>query len=99
MIIFLFNPKKNANDAHRSILETYSNYSINIHYTLLLYSVGFLVSKVVILKSMTMVEDAELEELLDQDSCQMQEELTKTLQVTQTTVSIPLKVLGFIQKQ
>ena len=37
----------------------------------------------------------ELEELLDQDSCQMQE----TLQVTQTTVSIPLKVPGFIQKQ
>ena len=32
-------------------------------------------------------EDAELEELLDQDSCQTQEELAETLGVTQSSIS------------
>ena len=44
-------------------------------------------------------EDAELETLLDQDSCQMQEELDGSLGVTQQTISKRLKVMGMIQKQ
>ena len=39
-----------------------------------------------------MYEDAELEVLLDEDSCQMQKELT--LGVTQQTISYRLKSLG-----
>ena len=42
-------------------------------------------------------EDAELEALLDEDSCQTQEALT--LGVTQPAISHRLKSLGMIQKQ
>jgi len=44
-------------------------------------------------------EDAELEALLDEDSCQTQKELALTLEVTQQTISYRLKSLGMIQKQ
>ena len=41
-------------------------------------------------------EDAELESLLDKDSCQMQEALTLKLGVTQPAISHRLKSLGMI---
>ena len=44
-------------------------------------------------------EDAELEALLDEDSCQTQKELALTLGVTQQTILYRLKSLGMIQKQ
>ena len=44
-------------------------------------------------------EDAELEALLDEDSCQTQKELALTLGVTRQTISYRLKSLGMIQKQ
>jgi len=44
-------------------------------------------------------EDAELEALLDEDSCQMQKELAFILRVTQQAISYRLKSLGMIQKQ
>jgi len=44
-------------------------------------------------------EDAELEPLLDEDSCQTQKEFALTLGVTQQTISYRLKSLGMIQKQ
>ena len=44
-------------------------------------------------------EDAELEALLEQDSCQNQEELARSLGVTQQAISKCLKVMGMIQKQ
>ncbi|GFT11691.1 mariner Mos1 transposase [Trichonephila clavipes] len=44
-------------------------------------------------------EDAELEALLDQDSCQTQQELTGSLGVTQQAISKRLKVMRMIQKQ
>ena len=44
-------------------------------------------------------EDAELEALLDEDSCQTQKELALTLKVTKQTISYHLKLLGMIQKQ
>ena len=43
-------------------------------------------------------EDAELEALLEQDSCQNQEELARSLGVQQT-ISKRLKAMGMIQKQ
>jgi len=44
-------------------------------------------------------EDAELEALLDGDSCQTQKELALPLGVTQQTISYRLKSLRMIQKQ
>ncbi|KAJ0172080.1 hypothetical protein K1T71_012053 [Dendrolimus kikuchii] len=44
-------------------------------------------------------EDAELEVLLDQDSCPTQQELAGSLGVTQQAISKRLKVMGMIQKQ
>ena len=44
-------------------------------------------------------EDAELEALLEQDLCQNQEELTRSLGVTQQAISKRLKAMGMIQKQ
>ena len=46
-----------------------------------------------------MDEDAELEALLDEDSCQTQEALALTLGMTQPAISHRLKSLGMIQKQ
>lgn len=42
-------------------------------------------------------EDEELEALVDQDPCQAQEELAKSLDVTQAAISKRLNALGFIQ--
>ena len=44
-------------------------------------------------------EDAELEALLEQDSCQNQEKLARSLGVTQQAISKRLKAMGMIQKQ
>ena len=44
-------------------------------------------------------EDAELEALLDQDSCQTQKELARILGVSQQAISQCLKSLEMIQKQ
>jgi len=46
-----------------------------------------------------MYEGAELEALLNEDSCQTQNELALTLGVIQQTISYRLKSLGMIQKQ
>ncbi|KAG5316905.1 MOS1T transposase, partial [Pseudoatta argentina] len=43
-------------------------------------------------------EDAKLEALLDQDSCQNQEELIRSLGVTQQAISKRFKVMGMIAK-
>ena len=44
-------------------------------------------------------EVAELEALLEQDSCQNQEELARSLGVTQQAISKRLKAMGIIQKE
>ena len=40
-----------------------------------------------------------MEALLDQDSCQTQEDLAGSLEVTQQAIPKRLKVMGMIQKQ
>jgi len=44
-------------------------------------------------------EDAKLEALLDEEPCQVQEELTESLGVAQSNISMHLKAIGMIQKQ
>lgn len=44
-------------------------------------------------------EDAELQQLLDEDSCQTQEQLAELLGVTQQALSLRVKALGYIHKQ
>ena len=62
---------------------------------------GFNALRTVIVTSKTckVFEDAELEALLHEDSCQMQEELAGSLGVTQQTILKRLKAMGMIQKQ
>ena len=65
---------------------------------------GFNASRTMILTSKTgerekVFEDAELEALLEQDSCQNQEELARSLGVTQQAISKRLKAMGMLQKQ
>jgi len=68
---------------------------------------GFNASRTVILTSKTGIaveerrifEDAELEALLEQDSCQNQEKLARSLGVTQQAILKRLKAMGIIQKQ
>ena len=50
-------------------------------------------------KKENIFEDSKLEALLAEDSCQMQEELSKSLGVTQQAISKRLKAMGVIQKQ
>ncbi|GFT04295.1 mariner Mos1 transposase [Trichonephila clavipes] len=78
VLIFYFNMKKSAAEAHRMLSNTYDQH-------------GGGREKV--------FEDAELEALLDQDSCQTQQELAGSLGVTQHAISNRLKVMGMIQKQ
>jgi len=46
-----------------------------------------------------LVEHAELEALLDENSCRKPEELAESLKVTRSTISMRLKILGTIQMQ
>ncbi|GFX84112.1 mariner Mos1 transposase [Trichonephila clavipes] len=80
VLIFCFNMKKSAAEAHRMLSNTYVE---DQH--------GGGREKV--------FEDAELEALLDQDSCQTQQELSGSLGVTQQAILKRLKVMGMIQKQ
>ena len=100
VLIFCFNMKKSAAEAHqcsqilmvRSLLVKERVVS------------GFNASRTVILTSKTgsggrekVFEDAELGALLEQD-CQNQEELARSLGVTQQAISKRLKTMGIIQK-
>jgi len=67
---------------------------------------GFNASRMVILTSKTGIaveerrfSNAELEALLEQDSCQNQEKLARSLGMTQQAISKRLKAMGMIQKQ
>ncbi|GFX33518.1 mariner Mos1 transposase [Trichonephila clavipes] len=75
VLIFCFNMKKSAAEAHRML----SNTNVEDQH-------GGGRAKV--------FEDAELEALLDQDSCQTQQELSGSLGVTQQAISKRLKLLA-----
>ena len=96
LLIYLFNLKKSATEAHRLLVEAYGDAALSERSCRDLRTVN-LTSKTVVKERSgrpKVYENAELEALLDEDSCQTQNELALTLGVTQQTISYRLKSLG-----
>ncbi|EGI65401.1 Mariner Mos1 transposase, partial [Acromyrmex echinatior] len=102
VLIFCFNMKKPAAEAHRMLSNTYGEAAISERtcrewfqrfkdgdFDVEDHSGG----------REKVFEDEELEALLDQDLCQNQEELARSLGVAQQAILKRLKVMGMIQKQ
>jgi len=92
VLIFCFNmKKKNAAEAHRMLSNTYSEAAINERtcreWFQRFKNSGFDVDDRHDGGREKVFEDAELEALLEQDSCQNQEELARSLGVTQQAIS------------
>ena len=85
-LLFCFNLKKSAADGHRLLCEAYGEHAPSIktcEYWFRRFKSGdFDTSDKKREGRPVMFEDAELEALLDQDSCQTQEELAETLQLS-----------------
>jgi len=99
LLIYFFNLKKSAAEAHRLLVEAYGDAALSERS----YREWFQKFKngefdVEDKERSGRYEDAKLEALLDEDSCQTQKELALTLGVTQQTILYRLKSLG-IQKQ
>ncbi|EGI66625.1 Mariner Mos1 transposase, partial [Acromyrmex echinatior] len=99
VLIFCFNMKKSAAEAHRMLSNTYGETAISERtcreWFQRFKNGDFDVEDRHSGGREKVFEDAELETLLDQDSCQNQKELG----VTQQAISKRLKVMGMIQKQ
>ncbi|EFN79452.1 Histone-lysine N-methyltransferase SETMAR, partial [Harpegnathos saltator] len=103
VLIFCFNMKKSAAEAHRMLSNTYGEAAVSERtcrewfqrfkngdfHVEVRHSGG----------REKVFEDAELEALLNENSCQSQEELARSLGVTQQAISKRLKDMGMIQKQ
>lgn len=102
-LIFCFNLKKSAADGHRLLREAYGEHAPSIkacEYWFRRFKSGnFDISDKERIGRPVKFEDADLEALLDQDSCQTQKELAETLGVAQQTISTRLKSMGMMQKQ
>lgn len=103
VLIFCFNMKKSAAEAHRMITQTYGENTLSERtcreWFQRFRNGNFDVEDRHGGGREKVFEDEELEALLDQDSCQTQEELASSLGVTQQAISKRLKALGMIQKQ
>ena len=97
LLIYFFNLKKSTAEAHRLFVEAYGERSCREWFQKFKNGEFDIEDKECSGRS-KMYEDAELEALLDEDSCQTQKELA-LLGVTQQTISYRLKSLGMIQKQ
>ena len=84
VLIFYFHLKKTAAETYRILSSIYGDFDIEDRQ-------GNGKEKI--------FEDSELEALLAKSSCQTQEELAESLEVTQQAISKRLKVIGMIQKQ
>ncbi|GFY09175.1 mariner Mos1 transposase [Trichonephila clavipes] len=103
VLIFYFKMKKSAAEAHRMLSNTYGEAAISERtcreWFQRFKNGDFEVEDQHGGGREKVFEDAELEALLDQDSCQTQQELSGSLGVTQQTISKRLKVMGMIQKR
>ena len=103
VLIFCFNMKKSAAEAHRMLSNIYDEAAISertCHKWIQHFkNSDFHVEDQHSGGREKVFEDAELKALLDQDSCQNQKELARSLGVTQSAISKRLKAMGMIQKQ
>jgi len=103
LLIYFFNIKKSAAEAHRMLSDAYGEAALSERtcreWFQRFKSGDFCVETRHSGGRSKIFEDEELEDLLNEDSCQSQEELAGSLQVTQQAVSKRLKNLGMIQKQ
>jgi len=103
LLIYFFNLKKSAAEAHRLLIEAYGEAALSERscreWFQKFKNGDFDIEDKERSGRPKVYEDAELEALLDEDSCQTQEELALTLGVTQQAISHRLKSLGMIQKQ
>ncbi|GFU40778.1 mariner Mos1 transposase [Trichonephila clavipes] len=102
VVIFCFNMKKSAVEAHRMLSNTYGEASISerkCREWFQRFKNGDFEVEDQHGGGREVFGDAELEALLNQDSCQTQQELSESLGVTQQAISKRLKVMGMIQKQ
>lgn len=103
LLIYFFNLKKSATEAHRLLVEAYGEAALSERscreWFQKFKNGEFDIEDKKRSGRPKVYEDAELEALLNQDSCQTQEELAFTLGVTQQAISHRLKSLGMIQKQ
>ena len=102
-LLFCFNLKKSAAEGHRLLCEAYGKHAPSIkkcEYWFRYFKSGhFDISDKECEERPVKFENAELEALLDQNSCQTQEKLVETLGVTQQAISNRLKGMGMVQKQ
>lgn len=103
VLIYFFNLKKSAAEAHRLLSDAYPDCVVSIstceRWFVRFRSGDFDVEDKERSGQPKKFEDTELEQLLDEDSCQTQEQLAATLGVDRSTVAKRLKALGMIQKQ
>ena len=100
VLIFCLNMKKSAAEAHRMLSNTYGEAAISERTCRERFkNDDFDIEDRHSGGREKIFEDAELEALLEQDSCQNQEELARSLGVTQQVISKRLKAMGMIQKQ
>ena len=101
LLIYFFNLKKSAAETHRLLVEAYGDAVLSersCEWFQKFKNGEFDVEDKECSGRPKVYEDAELEALLDEDSCQTQKEFAFT-EVTQQTISYRLKSLGMIQKQ
>ncbi|UYV79471.1 hypothetical protein LAZ67_17002753 [Cordylochernes scorpioides] len=101
-LLFTFNWKKSATEAHRMLEKVYSDHALSksqcYRWFKKFQSGDLELDNEPHGKPPQKFEDAELQALLDEDSTQMQEKLAKQLQVSQGAVSLRLNSLGMTQK-
>ena len=101
--LYWFNLKKSAAEAHRLLQEAYGEGCVDdssVRGWFRRFKSGdFDVEDKERSGRPQIFEDQELATLLDEDSCQTQEELAEALGVDRTTISKRLKAMGMIQKQ
>ena len=102
ILLHYFNMKKSATESHRILVEVYGEHALAERtcqkWFARFKSGGFCLEDQERPGQPKKIEDVELAALLDQDSCQTQENLAKSLGVEQSTVSRRLKAMGMIQK-
>ena len=102
-LLFMFNLKKTAADAHQMLAEAYGKHALSertCREWFQRFKTGdFGVEDKAHGKPPQKFEDEELQALLDEDDAQTQEQLAEKLNVTQQAVSLRLHQMGKIQKE